>query len=819
MRPSHGLAVAALYALLGLVGLTLAVLPGYASPVFPAAGLALVASLRFGHPALIYIWVGAAAMGIAHAAGSDRLSVIVILAAVCTGAGAALQAAIGRSLVARGLDDAWQRLESEGQLIAFLVRGGVLPSLASATVGMATLWALGVIESQSMALVWVTWYIGDLLGIVIFAPMALLFLVRDSDLAGERRRRLIVPIGVALALSVLVYEGASYMEHPHTISNWASWTIAVIALFFTGLLQVYLYGMTGQAFAIRRQNEALLRKQAELQLAKTVFENTGEAIVVTDVSAAILSVNPAFTQISGYSLPEVQGRKMSAISSGQHDAAFYRELWRHLLAEGRWQGEVTNRRKSGDLYTTLLTINAVPDERGAAVQYVGTFVDITEKKAAARKIEFMAYHDALTRLPNRTLGQQRASEAIERARRQGAMMAIVLMGLDDFKLVNDSYGHSVGDQLLQAVAERLRGSAGPGDVVSRLSGDEFILIMDGARHVDAVAAACEQSLAEVCLPYEIEGRSIRASSSIGIALYPRDGESTKDLLRKADTALLEAKRDGRNAYRFFTEAMNRNAAEYLETRDALAQAIQNSELELHYQPVVALEDGAVVGAEALIRWRHPQRGLVSPGSFISVAEQSGLIVSIGAWALTQACGQMRAWIDQGLPMRTVAVNLSAVQFRAGAVVRTIADALIASDLPHACLELELTESMLIGDGDSTANTLKALKDLGIRLAIDDFGTGYSSMSYLKRFRVDKIKIDASFVKGIPDNPEDTAIVRSIIQMAQALGLETTAEGIESERPLSALKEMGCTLVQGYQQARPMPPAEFADWMKDRARAR
>ncbi len=1080
MRVSQGISVAALYALLGAAGLTLAIPPGYASPIFPAAGLALAAFLFHGRAALPWIWLGSFVLNVGHAAWFNHLSGTAVLAAACIALGASLQAWSGQWWVTRRQGQTWQHLESEGQIVAFLLWGGVLSCLVSASVAVTVLWGLKVISLESMPFSWWTWYTGDLLGVAIFAPLAMLFFSGKNELSQERRRRIVIPICIALALSMFIYAGATHMErrqvharvadegstlvkliqdrlithqavlsslahfveanpdfsyrqfevftqaviaespdlfalsfndvvprhrlqeHEASVSknspfgdfqaterdaqqrlvrvtdrqsyvivryivplkgnepavgfdilsepmrrdaigrsrnsgksaatgpirlvqedavrlgvlmldpvylpaktmdgvrgelagyavavlkvdelidiatrakipaglsfrvrdqqvadealrfygpdvgadvvdyrrwsgvlsiadrqwtldlsadeafvnqghHWISWAVGVVALLFTGLLQIYLHGMTGRAFAIRQQNAQLLEKQAELQLAETVFDNTAEAIVVTDAAGVIISVNPTFSRITGYQPTEVRGRKMSILSSGQHTPGFYRELWSRLLLERRWQGEMVNRRKDGELFTQFLTITAVADSHGAVVQYVGTFSDITEKKAVQRQIEFMAYHDALTELPNRVLGKQCAQEAMVRAHRYGYQVGILFMDLDHFKLVNDTWGHSVGDKLLQAVAQRLRAHVRQEDTLCRLSGDEFMLILEHIREVKHIASACEHVLAKLSQPYAIDGRLIQTSLSVGISVYPGDGDSEEDLLRKADTAMFEAKQGGRNTYRFFDPAMNRSVVEFVETRDALARAIQNGEFELYYQPQIRLADRSVEGVEALIRWNHPEKGLIGPAHIISVAEQSGLIVPIGAWVLQQACREMKTWLDQDLPLKTVAVNLSAIQFRTGDIERTIRDALIQSGLPPGHLELELTESILISDKDKALSVVRRLKDSGVHLAIDDFGTGYSSMAYLKRFNADKIKIDSSFASGVGGDAEDTAIVRSIIQMAQALGLQTTAEGIDRPEVVQMLQDMGCTQIQGYVYARPMPAAEFTAWLQD-----
>lgn len=1080
VRISKGIGIAALYALLGGAGLTLAIPPGYASPIFPAAGLALAVVLLYGRAVLHWVWFGSFVLNIGHALWFHNFSRATLLAAACIAVGACLQAWLGQWLVNRKQGEAWRHLETEGQVVAFLFWSGMLACLVSASVAVIVLWALRVISLESMLFSWWTWYTGDLLGVIICAPLALLFLAPKTELSRERLHRIVVPICIALGLSMIVYAGATLMErqqvqarvedqgatlnkliqdrlitHLAVLSSlahfveanpefsyrqfelftqaalaenpeifalsfndvvlreklrnyearvskvspigefhaterdaqrqfvrvgeresyvivrhivpiqgnapavgfdiqsdpirrdaisrsratgkpaatgpirlvqeddarmgvlmldpvhrpkstndltvgeiagfavavlkvdeliriathekipaglnfkvrdqqvtdeslnfysngtvvegaeyrrwrgalaiadrqwrldvwaedafvnkghhWISWAVGVVALLFTGLLQIYLHGMTGRVFAIRRQNAELLERQTELQLAETVFNNTAEAIVVTDASGLIISINPSFTRITGYTLSEVQGRKMNVLKSGKQTPDFYRELWAKLLSERQWQGEMTNRRKNGEIFMELLTITAVRDSKGRVFQYVGTFSDITEKIAARQRIEFMAYHDALTELPNRVLGKQRTRQAIVRAQRYGYMVGIVFMDLDHFKLVNDTYGHSVGDKLLQNVAQRLRAHVRSEDTLCRLSGDEFMLILEHIRGVKEIASTCQHLLQEISRPYKIEGRLVQTSLSVGISVCPEDGDNEEDLMRKADTAMFEAKQGGRNTYRFFDLSMNSSVVEFVETRDALTLAIQNNEFELYYQPQIHLLDQSVRGVEALIRWNHPTKGLIGPEQIISVAEQSGLIVPIGVWVLQQACKQMKSWLEQGFPIQTVAVNLSAVQFTTGDLETTVLEALERADLAPRHLELELTESILISDMDHALGLVRRLKEIGVRLSIDDFGTGYSSMAYLKRFKVDMIKIDASFAADVGRDTENTAIVRSIIQMALALGLQTTAEGVDRPEALSLLQDMGCTHIQGYVYAQPMTAAGLVSWLRD-----
>jgi len=436
------------------------------------------------------------------------------------------------------------------------------------------------------------------------------------------------------------------------------------------------------------------------------------------------------------------------------------------------------------------------------------FDNITERKTAQQKIEHLAYHDSLTGLPNRLLAEDRMTQAAAHAQRDRTMAALLFLDLDSFKGVNDSLGHSCGDDLICAVAERLRGCVRDTDTISRHGGDEFLIVLTGPRTSDAISTTAGKILAGIAHPVEIQGQTLLTTASIGIAVYPDDGTDFATLLKKADTAMYHAKEEGRNTYRFFDERMNIGVAEQLRLRNGLRQALDNGEFELHFQPQIDLASDRVIGAEALIRWTHPDLGRVPPDRFIPVAEESGLIVPIGDWVLHEACRHAAAWQTEGLAGITVAVNLSALQFKRGNLKQTIASALAKSGLDPACLELELTESILIKDVEEVLATVFQLKALGLKLAIDDFGTGYSSLSYLKRFKVDKLKIDKSFVRDLATDPDDAAIIRTIIQMARSLNLRTIAEGVEDQDMLDRLRVFQCDEVQGYLIARPMPAADF-----------
>jgi diguanylate cyclase (GGDEF)-like protein len=453
---------------------------------------------------------------------------------------------------------------------------------------------------------------------------------------------------------------------------------------------------------------------------------------------------------------------------------------------------------------------------GVREPYERLRIEIGERRQAERRIEFLAFHDPLTELPNRVLARDRVEQAIAAAHRDGEVAALIYLDLDHFKTVNDSLGHAAGDRLLRAVAQRLRATLRETDTISRQGGDEFLLVINGLAGSAAVKPVVEKLMAALARPVDLDGQEIATTASIGIAQYPDDGADFDTLLQKADTALYRAKDAGRNAYRFFDERMNAEVTGRLRLRNGLRQALERGEFVLHYQPQVDLASGRVAGVEALLRWNRSGEGLVLPGRFIAQAEESGLIVPIGDWVLGEACRQAMAWRRDGLPPVAVAVNLSGAQFARGEVEEVVERALAASGLPPDGLELELTESILLSNTEQVLAVVRRLKSLGVRLSIDDFGTGYSSLSYLKRFAVDKLKIDRSFVADLLTDADDGAIVRAIVQMAQGLELATIAEGVEDAAVARRLAELGCREAQGYWFARPLPADECAAFLRQRA---
>jgi diguanylate cyclase (GGDEF)-like protein/PAS domain S-box-containing protein len=522
----------------------------------------------------------------------------------------------------------------------------------------------------------------------------------------------------------------------------------------------------------------------------------------------IVSVNPAFCAITGYRHEEILGRTPKFLQSGRHDAAFYSAMWREIEQAGHWRGEIWDRRKNGEIYPELLSISVVKDAAGTTTHYVGVCTDISSLKQYEARLQHQAHHDALTGLPNRALFQDRFRETLGRARRHRSEAAVLVLDLDRFKNINDSLGHALGDLLLQAVAQRLTASVREVDTVARFGGDEFAVLLDTMENGQKAGHVAQKLVDALAHPFQLGGHELYISASIGIGCYPQDGTDAEVLFKNADTAMYRAKAEGRNNYQYFSAEMNARALENLQMSNHLRQALERDEFQLHYQPHVELQSGRVSGAEALIRWRHPALGMIPPAKFIPLAEETGLIEPIGEWVLKAACRQMRAWQDAGLPLQRIAVNLSARQFRHPELVRRIAGILEETRLPARHLELEVTESMVMQNPENAAAVLSELRAMGISIAVDDFGTGYSSLSYLKRFPIHFLKIDRSFVSGIPQDADDAAITKGIIALARSLNLKLIAEGVETAEQREFLKRSGCDEGQGYLFSKPVPAADI-----------
>ena len=546
----------------------------------------------------------------------------------------------------------------------------------------------------------------------------------------------------------------------------------------------------------------------ELRMAATVFDHSTAAILITDAAGAIIKTNEAFSHITGYAAEEVHGQWPSVLSADRQQENQLGYILGFIEQHGSWEGEFWLKRKSGETYPCWVGVTGVRDDDGRLTSYVCFFSDMSERKASEQRIHRLAYYDGLTQLPNRTLFQDRLHNSLQQAARRDGWVVLLFLDLDRFKPINDSLGHAAGDSMLKDVAQRLAGCVDSGDTVARMGGDEFtFLLADIPTREEALKRAihvAERILLNLTRPFELFGREFFVTASIGVALSPQDGDNLSQLMKNADTAMYHAKERGKNNFQFYQADMNARALERLELESDLRHALEQRQFVLHYQPQFLVDGVTLTGIEALLRWRHPTRGLVPPGDFIPALEELGLIVEVGDWILAEACRQVSAWQAAGLVVPKVSVNLSARQFSDGTLGQRIAKILLESGIPPACLELELTESILMQRVEEAMTVLESLKRLGPSIAVDDFGTGYSSLNYLKRFPIDVLKIDRSFVDGLPEGEQDAQIARAIIAMAHSLNMTVIAEGVETRAQLDFLRDHGCNEVQGFLLARPQP---------------
>jgi diguanylate cyclase (GGDEF)-like protein/PAS domain S-box-containing protein len=561
-------------------------------------------------------------------------------------------------------------------------------------------------------------------------------------------------------------------------------------------------------------------RTAELRIAATAFESH-ECSIVTDADGIILKVNSAFTEMTGYSAKEVTGQTTRILKSGLHDPAFYDGMWARILNSGSWQGEIWNRHKSGEIFSKWLTINAVKNDNGIITHYVGTLQDITDRKVAEDRIAELAFFDPVTNLPNRTLLKDRLKQTMTAGNRSGTYGAVLMLDLDHFKTLNDTLGHAKGDLLLQLVATRLLSSVREEDTVSRLGGDEFVVILGNLSDFADEAAKFTELIGNKLLkilqqPYELGELDHINSASIGATLFKGHSASIDDLLKQADLAMYKSKDSGRNNFHFFDIAMESAIMQRFSLESAMSIALEDNQYLLHYQPQM-LGESHVTGAEVLVRWQHPQRGMVSPAEFIPLAEASGFILPLGRWVLSSACIQLAAWSTQPeVSHLTLAVNVSARQFRQTNFVDQVLDIISETGANPHKLKLELTESLLVENVQDIIDKMSKLKSQGVRFSLDDFGTGYSSLTYLKRLPLFQLKIDQSFVRDIMVDANDAAIAQTIVTLAQSLGLEVIAEGVETEAQRDFLARSGCQAFQGYLYSRPLPLAGFEEYVRKKS---
>ena len=565
---------------------------------------------------------------------------------------------------------------------------------------------------------------------------------------------------------------------------------------------VVCYEGTVQDITERKQYEERLR------LAATVYENVGEAIIVTDADNVITAVNPAFARMTGFAAAEVVARRAAFVADEINELRTMREAWGTARRGETWHGEIWARRANGDVFPIAVALTGVRGENGAVGSFVMVASDVTRRKMDEQRIRFHARHDALTRLANRHTVMEALDDAILRAEREGLRLALLFLDVNHFKDVNDSFGHAAGDELLRQVARRLKGCVRASDIIGRLGGDEFVVALPAITDIQSAVHCVEKVLYAFSEPFTLPEQELYASTSIGVALYPDHADCAETLLSHADAAMYHAKAGG-NPFRFYDSDMDRQAAERVNLENDLRHALAEGQFRLHYQPKVDGISRRIVGAEALIRWRHPARGDVSPALFIPVAERAGLIGAIGDWTIQEACRQMRQWLDQGVEFGCVSVNLSPAQFHEAGLRHKVERALQLYQLPPATLELEITETMMATEVDRAIAMLGELRAMGVRLAIDDFGTGYSSLAYLKLFPVNLLKIDRAFIRELPGNVKDGAIVSSVAAMAANLGFEVIAEGVETPAQAAFLLTRGVGLMQGFLFSPAVPPEAFA----------
>ncbi|ROL76908.1 GGDEF domain-containing protein [Pseudomonas protegens] len=591
--------------------------------------------------------------------------------------------------------------------------------------------------------------------------------------------------------------------HWQMISGYAWAVVSAVLIFFA---RARLLRVLGADRWLRHQQ----KDRERLRQAAAVFDCTREGVLVSDTQGQIVHVNRAFIEITGYQREEVLGRQPSLFKSGHHSPDFYKAMFDSLQKTGEWSGEIWNRRKSGEIYPQWQSIRAIRDEQGELTHYVAVFSDISAIKDSEHELAHLAHHDPLTDLPNRLLFTDRAEQALASAQIHKRGCAMLMIDLDHFKMINDSLGHNVGDQLLKAVAERLGSMFGPGMTLARLGGDEFAVLAESCPQLVQAAALAQRIIDGLKEPFQLGEQQVVINASIGISLFPSDALSASQLLRNADSALFKAKSAGRNGYALYTEELTAHAQQRVEIAFELRRALEQQELRVYYQPVHDLKSRRLIGVEALVRWEHPERGLVSPAEFIPIAERTGMIGEIDAWVMQQACRQMCRWQAEGVVLSFIAVNVSTRLFARSELYQQVAQVLHDTGLDPAYLELEVTESAVMDDPEVALEQMHRLRELGIRLAIDDFGTGYSSLLRLKRLPVQKLKIDQGFVAGLPFDEDDAAISRVIIALAQSMGMQVHAEGIEQAEQARFLLEHGCDLGQGYWFGRPMP-AEQLVW--------
>lgn len=555
--------------------------------------------------------------------------------------------------------------------------------------------------------------------------------------------------------------------------------------------------------------------EKKLKLSDIVFENTTEGIIITNEKSEIISVNNAFTNITGYGYDEIKGKNPKILKSGKHDTEFYINLWNELEKNGSWKGEIWNRKKNGEIYPEWLNLSIVKDSNGKVLNYVALFSDITKIKNSNEKIEYLAHHDPLTNLPNRLLLKARLNKSIEKCNDLKSRLAIFFIDIDNFKIINDTYGHTIGDKIINLVAKRLQKNIRKNDTLSRIGGDEFIIVIEDIIEQKNIEKIANKIINDFREPINLEEYLFETTISVGISIFPNNGLNAEDLIKQADTAMYSAKNAGRNQFQFYKKEMTSEIFEKIIMKQEISDAIKNGEFEVYYQPQIDVKTNKIIGAEALLRWNHKSLGIISPNEFIPHAEETKLIIPLGDFVLKTACSFMKKLHEQNLLKDgKIGINISAIQLKYSDIFKTVVESLRIANLDAKFVELELTETFIMENIEESISILKNLKEIGLQLSIDDFGTGYSSLSYLKQFPIDKLKIDKSFISEIPNSQKDKAIAKTIIALAKGLGIKTIAEGVEKEPQKEFLISENCDEIQGWLYAKALKEDAFIEFIKN-----
>ena len=858
------LSLAGLYFIAAKFGLSLAFEQANTSPVWPPTGIAIAAMLHFGLRACPGVFLGAYIVNI-----TTGLPVVV---ASGIALGNTLEAVIVFYLLSQFVVK--YPFSQVNHVVKFVVVI-LLATLVSASVGVTSLAMGGIITWDIYGVLWSTWWLGDIVGGLIVAPLLLSWIrLEKINFTFHKLIEALLIIVITIISIELVFSGwfsSGENNYPLAfiylpVSFWVAFrykqkgatlflvALSIFAIYgtsqgygpfvresvnesllllqgFMGVMVIATLVLAASVDESRKANKKLTESQDQLKkiveeqtgylklaenesvLAENVFNKSVQAIFITNSEGIILRTNSAFSKITGYSVEQSIGRDPRFLRSDKHDKSFYDQLWHELLKEGSWQGEVWDRRKNGEVFPTWQTMTAVRDEKGKAIQFISIFSDISEKKQTEERIHHLAHYDIVTGLKNRAAFHDQLAKQISYADRQKHKLALLYLDLDNFKLINDASGHPVGDQLLKHIATRIKSMIREEDTIARLGGDEFVILLVDINNSKDAAVVAEKVLLEMAKPILLEHTEVVVTGSVGISTYPMDGHDADVLLKNADVAMYRAKEKGRNNFQFYTAEMNDQAEERLKLESDMRKALQRNEFILHFQPQVNLETGRIIGCEALVRWQHPERGLIPPNIFIPVAEESGLIRQLGEWVLYTACMQQKKWHQTELYSICMAVNISGRQFISQQLIFEIKKIIADTEIDPNKLELELTESTIMENVEENITVLQKLHDMGVQLSIDDFGTGYSSMAYLKRFPIDKLKIDQSFVRDIVTDEDDAAIVNATTALGHNLHMQVIAEGVETQEQLQFLKNNGCDEIQGYYFSRPVTADEFTELLR------